>query len=1428
MSKKMQEARRKTMAFLEVVMIVALCLSCEAPSPVSEPEESPVVGETPAVVETPTSTPTVKVPSDAEKVVLLAKEDLAGRLGISTEEIRVEKVEKVEWPDASLGCPKPGMVYAQVITPGYKLVLFAKGRSYEYHTSMRHVVLCEEKPPIAQYDQDNSGFIEREEAIAVVKDYLIYGKINKELAIEVVKAYLLETPVSKVSADKKAEPEVMYALATRTTSVDLTIQYEDHKIKEYREYHDKNVYHDFEKSYCKVSDLTAELKAVDSTQQSKSHGRRTWVVVQCSFKSEILYKGEVQTGTISSSITLKSYNLKTTVDATKNPEYHTLLNSLAEFYVHFTVTELDENGKYIGHSGHYNVINKEIGGQGGTQGSPNKLYPASVSVNFKDNHTYVISMGIVARASSEALAQGVVELGHVDINIDNLIGEISSENLKSPTPSPLVKIEHGKIEVGKEAEFKAKFENIPKQILEERPSRISVSWEFGDKIYKSGRIVKHTFQKVREYQIKVRCSIDLPQDWEGSSPYLYKRYNNKVLEAITTVKPLAPDLTLQVEHPEEVWIGDSYVLSVTVKNSGQISTPQDKDIKVRVEKIYDGRENDDYNKVCDYNKVWMFKPLGGGEITSQSLKSFASRVALKYTITVTIDPNGEIAESDETNNMYEGIVKVKARPPSPPKISGPTTPIQINESAIFSFSSDDPQDLGIKYEIDWGDGSSTTTDYSAECKDVKVKKSWKEPRTYTVKARAVNEWFGSKSDWSTLDIKVVKLPDLIIQDVVVQPQEPVTGKEFSIKVTIKNIGKGSASEAYIALYTPEKTAYDTKMIKNINPGETRSVTFRYLKHGEPGTYKYSMLVYILGKGNEFNENNNSKGISVKVIGLPDLTIAEINVRRQPKDDREPYLFAYNVWGFIQNGGKAATSSFPSIALYVDGDLRIKFYVNEPIEGYVLFSEVLLFSPDSPSKKIKAVVDPDNEIRELNENNNEKSITISFPDLTVEEITWKNHHNDEEGDIWPYRKTTLIAKIKNIRASPARVLVSFYANGELIGKTYPNDFVPGEASIGWTPPKPGTYVIKVVVDEEGYIPDFNRKNNEGKRTLKTLLPDFVVVSPSDTIVVGGETPIITGPRVVGAGKEATFEVGVRNEGRVEATNIEYRWYIVEDGSEENIWGGGINLSSGERKTITLKWTPSVLGEIDLYFEVDPYNEFEEEQEDNNRAHIKVFVVQLPDLRPFPIGFSPPATAVYEEYEEELQIITQSPQSENVFPRPRGSEQTQIQLVRKVKQVKYWQILKGSEIEVKISILNQFAPFQNVNIDYQCYYYFSQDDGVGEGQGGGERGGQGVGQGRGPVTKITIGEGYIFPPQRGGGPGGGIGEGQGRGEERGGVGQGQFSAFYWGKDEVKTISFKWTPQHTGRFEIIFEIDTYNFVEEHSEGNNIIKTQVLVYSP
>ena len=77
------------------------------------------------------------------KLVELAKGDLARRLGVGVEEVTLVSAEAVEWPDASLGNPQPGMVYAQVITPGYEIILFVRVQEYEYHSDQERVVLVE-------------------------------------------------------------------------------------------------------------------------------------------------------------------------------------------------------------------------------------------------------------------------------------------------------------------------------------------------------------------------------------------------------------------------------------------------------------------------------------------------------------------------------------------------------------------------------------------------------------------------------------------------------------------------------------------------------------------------------------------------------------------------------------------------------------------------------------------------------------------------------------------------------------------------------------------------------------------------------------------------------------------------------------------------------------------------------------------------------------------------------------------------------------------------------------------------------------------------------------------------------------------------------------------------------------------------------------
>jgi hypothetical protein len=89
----------------------------------------------------PISPPQVENPNP---LVTQAKEDLAERLGIPTTEIELLSFDEVVWPDASLGCPQPGMRYKQVPYDGALIRLSVVGQVYDYHSGgSRGVFLCE-------------------------------------------------------------------------------------------------------------------------------------------------------------------------------------------------------------------------------------------------------------------------------------------------------------------------------------------------------------------------------------------------------------------------------------------------------------------------------------------------------------------------------------------------------------------------------------------------------------------------------------------------------------------------------------------------------------------------------------------------------------------------------------------------------------------------------------------------------------------------------------------------------------------------------------------------------------------------------------------------------------------------------------------------------------------------------------------------------------------------------------------------------------------------------------------------------------------------------------------------------------------------------------------------------------------------------------
>jgi hypothetical protein len=60
--------------------------------------------------------------------------DLADRTGVSIADVQVVSIQETEWRDACLELGQANEACAQMMVPGYRIVLEVEGQQYVYHT----------------------------------------------------------------------------------------------------------------------------------------------------------------------------------------------------------------------------------------------------------------------------------------------------------------------------------------------------------------------------------------------------------------------------------------------------------------------------------------------------------------------------------------------------------------------------------------------------------------------------------------------------------------------------------------------------------------------------------------------------------------------------------------------------------------------------------------------------------------------------------------------------------------------------------------------------------------------------------------------------------------------------------------------------------------------------------------------------------------------------------------------------------------------------------------------------------------------------------------------------------------------------------------------------------------------------------------------
>jgi len=121
------------------------------PTTTGAPEPAPIS----TVIPDPSGplAPVTPVPGDGTSVpqgildAVLA--DAAARTGVAVADIAVVGAAAVTWPNGALGCPQPGMMYTDMIVPGYHVIVEAGGRRLDYRFGMNVAPsLCENPPPM--------------------------------------------------------------------------------------------------------------------------------------------------------------------------------------------------------------------------------------------------------------------------------------------------------------------------------------------------------------------------------------------------------------------------------------------------------------------------------------------------------------------------------------------------------------------------------------------------------------------------------------------------------------------------------------------------------------------------------------------------------------------------------------------------------------------------------------------------------------------------------------------------------------------------------------------------------------------------------------------------------------------------------------------------------------------------------------------------------------------------------------------------------------------------------------------------------------------------------------------------------------------------------------------------------------------------------
>ena len=306
--------------------------------------------------------------------------------------------------------------------------------------------------------------------------------------------------------------------------------------------------------------------------------------------------------------------------------------------------------------------------------------------------------------------------------------------------------------------------------------------------------------------------------------------------------------------------------------------------------------------------------------------------------------------------------------------------------------------------------------------------------------------------------------DLIIESITCTPENPSVDDTVTITAAIKNNGSGKASPSHVAYYIDD-TLLNAVYVNSIEAGYT--VTNTTIWPATAGTHTIRATADHNNSVSETNESNNEISAVIS-IPAPDLTIQSITWSPLVPTTGDDITFTLTI---KNNGDLKASGSF--VNYYID-NVYLGNHNIENIEPGATIIRTFTWKAQSESHTFAAIVDKSNGIVESDESNNEKTVVIPAPDLTIEGVTWSPVEPSESSTV------TFMITVRNLGGSPANSpYLSCYIDDILQASLLINSIAAGSSAaviFNWTA-QSGEHVFKVIADGNDFITETDESNNE---------------------------------------------------------------------------------------------------------------------------------------------------------------------------------------------------------------------------------------------------------------------------------------------------------------------------------------------------------------